>query len=77
MSKKQYCPNCGSIGKGTVRGSISITVLLLFFFIVPGIIYELWRESGGRKKCKSCAAFGMIPVDSPNAKKLMTEKEGT
>lgn len=75
MSKKQYCANCGNIGKGTVRGSLAITLLLLCFFIVPGIIYELWREGGGRKKCKSCGAFGMIPVDSPNAKKLMAEKQ--
>lgn len=74
MAKKQYCPHCGTIGKGTVRGSLAITLVLLFFFIVPGIIYELWRESGGRKKCKSCGVFGLIPIDSPKAQELMAKK---
>lgn len=75
MAKKQYCPNCGNVGKGTVRGSLAITLLLLCFFILPGIIYELWRESGGRRKCKVCGANGMIPADSPNAQKLMAQSK--
>ena len=76
MAKDQYCPNCGYVGKGTVRGSLAITLVLLCFFIVPGIIYELWREGGGRRKCKACGAFGLIPADSPNAQKLMTQGKG-
>ncbi|WP_171488556.1 hypothetical protein [Acinetobacter defluvii] len=39
----------------TYRGSIFITLLLLCFAIIPGVIYELWRRHLG-KVCRHCGA---------------------
>jgi ribosomal protein S27AE len=64
----KYCPNCGHVGKATYNGSLLITLILLCFYILPGLVYEIWRCSKGRVKCPSCGQSAMIPADSPMAK---------
>lgn len=68
-----YCPTCGSVGAPTTRtkGSFLIEVLLWCCFIIPGVIYSLWRVTSREKACPACGASGMIPVDSPKAKERL------
>lgn len=40
------CNNCGSVSKSKLKGSGWITLILILFYIVPGIIYMIWRRSG-------------------------------
>jgi hypothetical protein len=61
-----YCTACGYEGPGEKKGSILVTLLLLCVWIVPGIIYEVWRCSG-QKQCPSCKASALIPAHSPKA----------
>lgn len=50
---KEKCLSCGHYSVPTYRGSIFITLLLLCFAIIPGIIYEMWRRHAG-KICRYC-----------------------
>jgi DNA-directed RNA polymerase subunit RPC12/RpoP len=43
-------------------------VLLWLCFIVPGIIYSVWRLASRYQGCQKCGSKRIIPVDSPTAK---------
>lgn len=51
------CPNCGYEGKPKthVDGSMGVEIALWFFFLLPGIIYSVWR---GSTKCYVCPKCG-------------------
>ena len=55
-SKKLVCTQCGYVGepKGAIGGNGCIEVLLWFFFIIPGLIYSIWRSSSRYKVCPKC-----------------------
>ncbi len=69
------CPNCGTIGKpkAVTRGSILIEIVLWLFFIIPGVIYSVWRLTTKTKACRACEAENMIPLNSPMGKKIQNE----
>ena len=77
MARDMYCTNCGYQGtpKKIVRGSFFLEILLWLCFIVPGLIYSLWRSTSAarHKACPSCEAPNMIPVDSPVAQKMIAK----
>lgn len=66
------CPACGTTGqpKQVTRGHLLIEIILWLFFIIPGLIYSIWRLSTRYGACPACGAAGMIPVDSPNGRRL-------
>lgn len=73
MAKKLICPNCGYKGtpKKVTKGSIFIELVLWLAFIVPGIIYSLWRLTSRHEACPQCGASNMVPLSSPRGKKLV------
>ena len=73
MNQQMICSNCGHIGsaKGAVKGSMGIEIVLWLFFIIPGVIYSLWRGSSRHKVCSVCASGNLIPIDSPNGRRLL------
>lgn len=72
VNGSMICPNCGIRGeaKTITKGSTLIELLLWLCFIVPGLIYSIWRLSSRGKGCPSCGNTGMIPVNSPIGKKI-------
>lgn len=66
------CPACGTRGepKQITRGSTGIELVLWLCFIIPGLIYSLWRLSTRHPGCPSCGA-AMIGTDTPNGKSLL------
>ncbi len=50
------CPYCHQIitpkAKGITVESLIVTVVLLFLFIIPGIIYMVWESN--KKQCPNC-----------------------
>jgi len=72
---QQICSSCGKKGIPTpqTKGSCLVELVLWFFFIVPGIIYSVWRRSKVPMVCPSCNKETMIPLDSPTAKKMVAE----
>ena len=64
-----YCPHCGTIGTPSLRrkGSGAMQIVLLLFFVVPGILYWMWRQTARPEVCPTCRQPGLIPADSPRA----------
>ena len=65
---KVECLVCGRVGSAKTKGSFLITIVLLFIGLLPGIIYEIWRRSGG-KVCGSCGSQN-IRLYSPLPKQI-------
>ena len=65
--KGKYCLSCGHTGLGKYRGSLMVTLVLLCFAIVPGLLYEFWRMWYGDAKCGNCAKITLVPMNSPAA----------
>ena len=69
------CSNCGYSGnfRKITKGSIIIELFLWLLFIIPGLIYSLWRLTSQYKACPKCEAPNMVPIDSPRGIKLAEE----
>jgi uncharacterized membrane protein YtjA (UPF0391 family) len=67
--KASYCTTCGHEGptKKVTRGSFAIELILWLCFIVPGLIYSVWRVSTRHQACTSCGATTLVPPNSPIA----------
>jgi len=68
MAKKiMVCRVCDYAGPVRIEtpGSFLIEVVLWIFFIVPGVIYSLWRHASRREVCRNCGSRMMIPPGSP------------
>jgi hypothetical protein len=66
------CVACGTIGqtKRVTRGSIWIEILLWLCFLVPGIIYSIWRLTTRAQACSMCGSEQLIPINSPAGHQL-------
>jgi len=64
----RYCVRCGTVAVPDVEttGSTLVEIALWFMFLLPGLIYTLWRH--GEAVCPSCGSMELIPPDSPRAK---------
>ena len=69
MAKEKYCDSCGYVGKSKfkVKGSPVVEIFLWLCFIVPGVIYSLWRSTSGYRVCRMCGGVLLLPLDSPKA----------
>lgn len=69
------CTSCGYVGKQTtiVKGNIGVEILLWLLFLLPGLIYSIWRSMSQYKACPKCKHSSMIPVDTPKGKQLLAE----
>jgi hypothetical protein len=69
------CRNCGHLGPSSsvTKGSTAIELVLWLCFILPGLIYSLWRLSSRHSACPKCGNTGMIPLDSPRGKQLVAQ----
>jgi hypothetical protein len=57
------CPNCGHIGQPVLRtkGSFGLEICLWLLFIIPGLIYSIWRLTSKEKGCPDCGFAHLIP----------------
>lgn len=76
MTKQLICTLCGYAGspKKKTKGNFLIEVILWFFFLIPGLIYSIWRLSSKQDICAKCGNASVIPLNSPQAQKLMAEQ---
>lgn len=74
-SKKFLCKSCGAVGKAKsiTPGSFLIEIILWIAFIVPGILYSLYRVTKRHSACPVCKSREIIPVNSPLAVKVLAE----
>jgi hypothetical protein len=69
------CASCGSRSMPVRpnKGHGLIELILWLCFIIPGIIYSIWRRSGLSNRCGACGSGDVIPIDSPRGQKLLQE----
>ena len=79
MAKEFVCTQCGHIGKPKTRtkGSILIEIVLWLLFIIPGVLYSLWRLISREEVCPKCGAPNMIPSDTPKGQELTNKQTNT
>ena len=53
---KIVCKSCGYEGESRtiIKGSLIAEVLLWLCFVLPGLLYRIWRESTRHKVCPRC-----------------------
>lgn len=73
----KVCKQCGHVGGGKMktRGSLAIEIVLWLCFIIPGLIYSLWRHGSRYQGCAVCGSGDLIPVDSPYGKQIMAARQ--
>ena len=74
-SEIYICTVCHFIGKPKVKGSGGIEFVLWICYLIPGLIYHLWRHSGKGNKCSECGSAAMIPVTTPKAQEIIGTSE--
>lgn len=75
MSKQYLCTACGHVGETETiyKGHILIEVVLWLCFLVPGLIYSIWRRTSTYEACPSCGNANMLPAHAPMAQKFIAE----
>jgi len=74
-TERKVCVNCGSVTypKMVTKGSIFIEILLWLCFLIPGLIYSVWRLTSRHEACPKCKAPNMVPVNSPKGKAIIEQ----
>lgn len=73
MNKKEFiCTTCYKVGNSVKKtpGSIWIEIILWLFFLLPGVIYSVWRLMSKKEVCQSCGNPTLIPIDTPKGQEL-------
>lgn len=75
MAGKSICANCGTIcnPKNAIKGSFIMEIVLWIFFIIPGLIYSLWRLTTKYKACPECGSKEIVPIKSPRGEELASK----
>lgn len=73
------CTTCGYVGHSerTIKGSLGVEIFLWLIFLLPGIIYSIYRSSTKMDACPKCKNPTMIPITSPVGAKLYASHEST
>lgn len=69
------CKHCGHLGEPNTAtpGSLFLELILWLCFIVPGLIYTVWRKSSQYDACRKCGSRDVVPTDTPIGHRLMRE----
>jgi len=72
----QVCKHCGTVAEpaNETPGSMAIEVVLWLCFLVPGLIYSLWRLSRRHPVCTACGSREIVPVDTPVGRALAGDR---
>lgn len=66
------CTNCGLTSpapKKAIRGSLILEIILWLSFILPGVIYTIWRRNG-KPSCPNCGNSNIMPLNSPGGQEV-------
>jgi hypothetical protein len=75
MSDEQVCTACGHVGssKTITKGHFALEVVLWLCFLLPGIIYSVWRHTSRYEACPVCGNPKLLPKAAPMAQKFLQE----
>ncbi len=68
----EICADCGStaLPVEAKRGAGWVEVLLWLCYLLPGLIYSIWRRARSRMVCAYCGNPSMVSVHSERARKI-------
>ncbi|RFC35604.1 MAG: hypothetical protein DID92_2727743986 [Candidatus Nitrotoga sp. SPKER] len=72
---QSLCTSCGYIGETKIatKGSTDTEIILWFCFLIPGLIYSIWRFRSRYEECPMCDQATIIRADSPQAQQIIRE----
>lgn len=72
-SPTHVCTECGSQvrPKSITPGSMITELFCWLLFLLPGLIYSLWRIASRYKGCPVCGSKSVIPLGSPTARMIL------
>ena len=72
FSRKYICMECGCQKEpvDAKRGLWIIEILMWFMFIVPGVIYSIWRRLRKHKVCPNCMSPAMELTNSTRVMRM-------
>lgn len=77
MARELVCTTCGSVAKPerVTKGSMLIEFILWLCFIIPGLIYSIWRLTTRHDACSVCGAATLVPRHSPAGKAIISKHQ--
>lgn len=78
MAKDTICRNCQTVGKPrkSMPGNPAIEIALWLCFIIPGLVYSMWRRSKAKVECAKCGRDDtLLPLKSPMGQQLLSRAE--
>lgn len=75
MNNQKICMTCGATGfpVSVIKGAFGTELLLWLFFLVPGLIYSIWRSTTRCMACPSCGSTQIVPLSTPMGMKMWEE----
>ena len=69
----RVCLDCGTHARAKIetRGHFALEIALWILFILPGLIYSIWRLTSRRYVCPACGGVRLVPPDSPAGAEMM------
>lgn len=72
MIPTRICANCGTASAAPTMPGNGWIEAILWMYIVPGLIYSIWRRSRKSTVCPACNSKNTVPLDTPAGKRLTT-----
>lgn len=68
------CKDCGTVAEPSTKtpGSIGIELVLWLCFLVPGLIYSIWRLSARHDACPACGSKRIVPASTPDGQRIVS-----
>jgi DNA-directed RNA polymerase subunit RPC12/RpoP len=75
--KTHVCTSCGSEVRAMqiTPGSFGTELLLWFLFLLPGLIYSIWRIAGRYTGCPVCDSRNLVPIGTPMANQILSAQK--
>ena len=68
------CKTCETIQTSKLRGSGWVELILWLCYLVPGLIYSIWRRSSNRSVCTACGSPALITADLLIGRRLVQRR---
>ena len=73
------CADCGAKVtplKGPSRGYTGIEIMLWVLFLLPGVLYSIWRRLGRNEACPKCGSLAVVYAETPRGRVLLENHHG-
>jgi uncharacterized protein (DUF983 family) len=77
LKPTHLCKNCGNQMRPNVTSKLNgcFFIVLLLFFVIPGILYLVWAGTQKVSTCPKCKATDcFVPLDAPEAQRMQRQE---